>query len=65
MEPGKASVYICVCSVAFAEHLRPRCAGNENKGGAQAGPALPLPRFVKEESGEGGQSRRGLEPALF
>lgn len=47
-------------SVAFAEHLRPRCAVNENKGGAPAGPALPLPRFVKEANGKGGPARRGL-----
>lgn len=47
-------------TVAFAEHLRPRCAINENKGGAPAGLALPLPRFVKEASEKGRAARRGL-----
>lgn len=53
----------CV-TVAFAEHLRPRCAINENKGGAPAGWALPLPRLLQEAKGKGGRSRRGLEQSF-
>lgn len=48
-------------TVAFAEYLRPRCAVNENKGGAPAGWALPLLCFLQKATGKGGPSRRGLE----
>lgn len=52
-------------TVAFAEHLRPRCAINENKGGATAGPALPWAPFVKGANGKGVQPEEDwLGPVL-
>lgn len=59
---ARKSQFLHQCgTVAFAEHLRPRCAINENKGGAAAGWALPLPRFLQKANGKGGAWRRGLE----